>query len=243
MHATLDPRNARAQLDLAVSYVGLGDVELETNARLGAEYFRKALDVVIKLLRESPENFSYLRRQEIYLTKLGAAELKLGDRVTALRHLRQAQEVLIKLTTRDPADMQVKGDQHGNLRVLAELHLLTGEHETALGCYSQMLALAEQSVALSRKDLYARWRLAEAYAGLARCDSASLFKLSVGEQAARQQQICEWRRKELTVWNEWSKLGVSSVFDQTRQAQAAQSVAECEAKLNRLTSGSHRSPD
>ena len=88
-HAAVDPRNARARLDLAVSYVGLGDVEMEMDAQRGAEYFRKALDVAMALLRESPENYSYLRRREIYLTKLATAQLRLGDRTSAMRNLRQ----------------------------------------------------------------------------------------------------------------------------------------------------------
>ncbi|MBS1787547.1 MAG: protein kinase [Acidobacteria bacterium] len=241
--AAVDPRNARARLDLAVSYAGMGDVELEMDAQRGAEYFRKALDVAMTLLRESPENYSYLRRREIYLTKLATVQMRLGDRATAMRNLRQAQEILAQLTARDPADAQVLGDQHANLQALAELHLQTGEYETALEYYRQTLTLAETCVAASRKDLYAQWRLAEAYAGLARCHAAFAARLSGGDQTAGQQQVCEWRRKELTVWDDWGKVGVSSVFDQNHRELAARAVAKCEARLNRLTYGFQKSPN
>lgn len=239
MHATVDPRNARAQLDLAVSYVGLGDVELETNARRSAEYFGKALDIAMKLLRESPDNFSYLRRQEIYLTKLGTAEIKLGDRPLALQHLRQAQEVLAMLTARDPSDAQVMGDQHSNWLALAEFYLLVGDPETALEHYRQTLALAQKSVAASRKDLYAQRRLAEAYAGLGRWYAVSRFKLSGAERTVRQQQACEWRRKELAVWDEWTRFGAPSAFNHARREQAARAVVDCETTLARLSATAH----
>ncbi len=234
--AAVDPRNARARLDLAVSYVGVGDVEVEMDAQRGAEYFRKALDVAMTLLREAPENYSYLRRREIYLTKLATAQMRLGDRATAMRNLRQAQEILAQLTARDPADAQVLGDQHANLQALAECQLAAGEYEPALHHYRQMLALAQKAVAASRNDLYGQRRLAEAYAGLGHYHAALSTKVSGIESVNHQQQACEWRHKELATWEDWSQFGTSSAFNQTRRDQAARTVAECEAILNRLIS-------
>ncbi len=193
----------------------------------------------MKLLRESPDNFSYLRRQEIYLTKLGTAEIKLGDRPLALQHLRQAQEVLATLTARDPADAQVMGDQHSNWLALAEVYLLVGDPETALKYYRQTLTLAQKSVAASRKDLYAQRRLAEAYAGLGRWYAVSRFKLSGAERTVRQQQACEWRRKELAVWDEWTRFGAPSAFNHARREQAARAVVDCETTLARLSATAH----
>ena len=237
--AEVDSRNARARLDLAVSYVGLGDIEMEMDAQRGVEYFRKALDIAMGLLRESPENYSYLRRREIYLTKLATAQLRLKDRATAMRNLRQAQEILAQLTARDPADAQVLGDQHANLQALAECQFAAGDHDSALQHYRQMLALAQKSVAANRNDLYGQRRLAEAYAGLGHYHTILSTKVSGMEAAIQQQQACGWRRKELATWEDWSKYGQSGIFDQTRREQAARAVAECETKLARLNAVAH----
>ena len=235
-HAAVDPRNARARLDLAVSYAGLGDVEMQMDAQRGAEYFRKALDVAMALLREAPENYSYLRRREIYLTKLATAQLRLGDRTAAMRNLRQAEEILAQLTARDPADAQVLGDQHANLQALAECQLAANEYDSAWQYFQQMLALAQKAVAVSRSDLYGQRRLAEAYAGLAHYHARLSAKVSGLESVNHQQQACEWQRKELATWEDWTKSDVSGIFNQTRRDQAARNVAECEDRLNRLAS-------
>ena len=232
----IDPRNARARLDLAVSYVGLGDIEVETDARHSLEYFRQALDLALELLREAPGNFSYLRRQGIYLTKLGVAQFRLGERATALKNLQQAYELFAQLTSRDPADVQVRGDQHANSLALADLWLASREFKNALPLYQQALALAQKAVADSRNDMYAQRRLAQAYAGLGRYHALISAKSVAAERLDHQRQACEWRRHELTVWDNWSKLGTSSVFNQTQREQTARAWAECEAVLFRLTS-------
>ncbi len=233
--AVADPKNARAQLDLAICYGSLGGLFAESNPERSAANYRRGLAVLGRLLAISPDEFSYLRRQAGQLRGLAEARRSLGDRQGALKDLRQAQAIWQSLMARNPANLDGAAGHHATLLSLSGLLQELGNSDAALELGRQALELAEQEVYARSTSLYARWRLADSYAGLGRLYQvmATAPNLSSEKRLASRREACSSRRKALEIWDGWTKHGVSSVFNTTRCGQAVRALAQCEAGLAR----------
>lgn len=243
--AAADPKNARAQLDLAICYGSLGGLLADSNPARGVELYRLGLARLDGLLAVSADEFSYLRRKARQLHGLAEARRELGDRQGALEDLRQSQAIWQTLMTRDPANLDGVAGQHATLLALAELTQESGDAAAAMDYSRQALALAEQE-ALTRSitsgNLYARWRLADSYSSLAKLYEAlaAAPKTSPEQRRTNRSEACAWRRKALEVWDSWNQHGVSSVFNTTKREQAALALAQCDAALTKLSASPHR---
>jgi hypothetical protein len=238
--ADADPKNARAQLDLAICYGSLGGLLADSDPARSIENYRNGLAVLRELLAISPDEFSYLRRQAGQLRGVAEARRRTGDRQGALEALRQSQAIWQTLITRDPANLDGVAGQHATLLSLAEL---TQESGGAAMEYSrQALALAEQEASARSTNLYARWRLADSYSSLGKLyeATASSPKTSPELRRAHFSEACAWRRKALEVWDSWNQYGVSSNFNTARREQAARALAHCDTALTKLSANSHR---
>jgi tetratricopeptide (TPR) repeat protein len=226
-----------AQLDLAISYGVLGALLTESDPPRAAANYRRGLAVLRGLLAISPDEFSYLRRQAGQIRGLAEAKRKLGDRQGALKDLRQAQTIWQSLMTRDPANLDGGAGQHATLLALAELLQEIGDDDDALEHGRRALALAEKEANTQSTSLYARWRLADSYSGMAGLYEAMASKASSEKRRSHRAEACAWRRKALEVWDSWNQYGVSSMFNATKREQAARSLARCEAALAKLRAG------
>lgn len=231
-----DPKNVLARVDLAISYGKVGDVLTETDPAQAAEHYRQAIAITRELLEQSPKEFRYLRRQAGFIRGLATALRESGDRPGALQKLRPLLGTLRETDAANPANAEVKAQLHATLLSLSGLLSDTGDHETALELSRQALALSEAAAAANPVDLYARWRLADSYAGLARYHEtlASNRKAAMADRLAAWREARDWRQKSLDQWDGWSRQATSGVFNETRREQAARLLARCNAELNRL---------
>ena len=235
--AAADPKNARAQLDLAIHNGALGALLTESDPARAAANYRRGLAVLRGLLVISPDEFSYLRRQAVQIRGLAETRRKLGDRQGALKDLRQAQTIWQTLMTRDPANLDGSAGQHATLLALAELLQEIGDDGAALEHGRLALALAEKEAKTQSTSLYARWRLADSYSSLGGLYEAMASKASSEQRRSHRAEACAWRRKALEVWDSWDQYGVSSVFNTAKREKAARSLAQCEAALAKLRAG------
>jgi hypothetical protein len=117
---------------------------------------------------------------------------------------------------------------------LAESQLSLNDH-AALENYRRAMAIAE--TAAHPTDMYARWRLADAYSSIGQyhITFASHPSASSADRLARLREARVWLSKSPEVWDGWSRRGVSSVFNTSRRERAARALAQCDATINRLT--------
>jgi tetratricopeptide (TPR) repeat protein len=233
--AAADPKNARAQLDLAISYGSLGTLLVEPDPARSVDYYQRGLAVLSGLLSISPDEYSYLRRQAAQLRGMADARRQLGDRRGALEYLRQAQSILQKLTDRDPAYRDIRASLQSTLLALSGLLQEMGSSDSALDLGRQAITLAEQEAQTEPASLYARWRLADSYAGFGKLHEAlaAAPNKAPDQRLNSRREACSWRRKALDVWDSWSQHGVSSVFNTTKREQADRALAQCESPLSR----------
>src|SRR5262245_2912262 len=239
--AAADSKNATARSDLISSYNALGDVLSESDPAGSVEYYRQALSLVETLLEGSPGDQRVLRRQAYSLRGIAAPLGRLGERDAALRNLRQSLQIMRELSSRYPTNPQVRSGLHASLLALADAMAKAGDHRSALDHCRQALDVATALAAAARSDVYARWRLADSYGGLAQLHEllATQPKTSPTERGAHRGEACAWRRKALEVWDSWNQYGVSSGFNTAKRQQAAHALAQCEVALANLSASPH----
>ncbi|MGE0129913.1 MAG: protein kinase [Blastocatellales bacterium] len=240
--AAADPKNTGARYSLAIDYGLMGDALSETDPRPGAEMYRQALKVLRALLESAPDEFRYLRRQEILLRGFATPLRKMGDMQGALQQLRQSLEITQALAARRPANEELQADLREVLLALGETLLAAGDHAGALEHYQRARAIAEPAANAHPADLYLRWRLADAYSGLGRFHAtlAAHPRTPSAQRGARWQEARDWLNKSLAVWDGWGAHAVSSVFNTTRRDQAARALANYETQIAKLSNQSHR---
>lgn len=106
----------------------------------------------------------------------------------------------------------------------------SGDRDGALAAYRQSLAAAERADAASPQDLNARLRLIQSYEGLGRyyATLGADRKVSRDEQLGHRRAACEWQRKALALWVDWSSRVAASSFGVAQREQVARAVAECD---------------
>jgi tetratricopeptide (TPR) repeat protein len=226
-----DPKNAGARVDLFNDYNSIGNVLAESHPTQSADYHRKSLAVVESLLAGAPNEMRFLRRQASGLRNLAAPLRKLGQREAALRHLSQSLQIAQQLSARYPTNPQAQSGLHAGLLAMGEALIETGDHTQALDHYRQAQTIAEALAVTARSDVYARMRLADSYAGLAKLHDAMAAdsKTPTEQGHADRREACAWRRKVLEVWDSWTQYGVSSTFNTAKREQAARALAQCDA--------------
>jgi serine/threonine protein kinase len=230
----LDPNNARARQDLAAQHRLVAEIlTLEDPAR-AVRHYQQALDIVGKLLAQDPEEPQLLRRKAPFLKGMGEALLRLGERQSALQNLRQAEQIWRELLARDDANQNTRAGLHAVLLALADITLESGDHNGALDYYREALKMAETPPVEQFASLYARWRLADSYAGLGRYHAARAAASPAAERLNHWREARQYAKKSLSLWEGWSRHAPSTSFDQRWRAQAVRAVAVCDAALAKL---------
>ncbi|MCG3159886.1 MAG: hypothetical protein JMDDDDMK_00911 [Acidobacteria bacterium] len=240
--AEADPKSAMARLDLITSYNSMGDILAASDPAASVGQYRKSLAVVENLLASEPDELRFLSRQAFCLRSAASPLLRLGQREAALRNLRLSLQIARQLASRFPINPQVKTGLHASLLAMACAMLEVGDHAAAQDHFKQAQSIAEELAGGASSDVYARWRLADSYEGLARLSEALAGNPEVrpDRRVASHHEACSWRRKALEVWESWPRYGVSSSFDAARREQAAHALAYCDTPLTKLSANSHR---
>jgi serine/threonine protein kinase/tetratricopeptide (TPR) repeat protein len=229
--AAADPRDAQAQLAIAMVSRKLGNVVTRRDPRAAVERHRRAIAIVDRLLAAWPQNFTYRRQQALNLLWLGQAQHRLGQRPAAMKSVGQALDLQLAILASDPTRQTVRQDAVATYNARGDLQLDTGDARGALDSYTTALGLAEQVYAAARLDEWARRdridcyeRMGQYWARRGRADVATAQRAAAWEQAHR------WHEKSLAEWREWLRLQ-PNVYIERRHEQAAQAVAACDTEL------------
>ena len=186
---------------LARAHALLGALRRDTNPAESAAAYREAITIYPKesqSSREATELASYHSEMALPLRKLG----RLGE---AREHLDEALSIEDSI----PAPKAFTRNE------LGDLLLESGEREQALHHYRAALTLAEQAVVKRPQDMQCRRELADCYERLGNFHA----------RAGNGPEALAWYRKSVDLWNNWTRWGVSSVYNERRAVKAAQLVA------------------
>jgi eukaryotic-like serine/threonine-protein kinase len=227
--AAQDRKNILVQSDLASAHGRLADVILDRAPAQALEHYRQGLAVTEELLTVAPHEFRIKLRHAISVTKFGGQLCRMGRCREGIEKLTVARGTLQSLAAQDSANMQLQADLQMNLYTLAEALLQSGDRDGALSAYHQSLSVAERAAGASPQDLNASLRLIKTCEGLGRCFAAlgADRKIPRGEQLSHQRTACDWRRRALELWVDWSNRVAASNFGAARREQAARAVAGC----------------
>jgi tetratricopeptide (TPR) repeat protein len=239
--AAADPKNVLARNDLNYEYRILGILLSETNPAEAVGMLNKALEAETSALAPGKQLSSGYKVN--YHTDIALPLLKMGDREGARQHISQAQELFRAIPSNSQSMMSVVGP---DLQMaIGDLQLALGDSTGALENYRQALLLLEAQVPAAPFNMHGRSLLAGCYHRLGRLYAA--LASQVGQtNAPSVQQIehwrtaCTWYQKDLRIWNEWTKWGVSSAYDKTKREQAARALAQCQAMLEKLGASAQR---
>jgi eukaryotic-like serine/threonine-protein kinase len=231
----LDPKNALAQQDLAAGYQRMAEVLTPENPARAVKCQQQALGMINDWLASAPQETLFLNWKGHSLKVTGIALRRLGDRQGALQNLLQSLQIWRELSSRDSANSKMRANLHATLLALAETALESGDHNGALEYYRQALTMAETPPVEQSADLYARWRLADSYAGLSRYYAARAVASPAAERLNNWREARQYAQKSLSLWEGWSRHAASTSFDRGRREQAERAVAACDAALAKPT--------
>jgi eukaryotic-like serine/threonine-protein kinase len=197
----LEAADALGHSDLASALNDLAGSLRDENPAESVETYRKGIGEWEELIKAAPRNREYRDGLAEARWQIGHPLLKLGRRDEAFDEVRQSL-AMVESTRAHNA--------------LGDLLLDAGDRTRALDEYRRALEMVEKEVAAKPFMMPLRRDLADCYE-----------RLGAYHAAARQwSEARDWYRKSLTVWQEWTKWGVSSVYDQRRAREAEQAVAK-----------------
>jgi serine/threonine protein kinase/tetratricopeptide (TPR) repeat protein len=230
--AAADPRDAQAQLAIAMVSRKLGNVITRRDPSAAVDRHRRAIAIVERLLATWPQNLTYRRQQALNLLWLGQAQQRIGQRPAALKSVGQALDLQLAILASDPTRQTVRQDLVASYNARGDLQLEAGNDRGALDSYTAALDLAEQVYAAARLDEWGRRdrincfeRMGDYWAHRARRPG-----LPIPAQVAAWQQARTWHEKSLAEWRDWLRLQ-SNVYIERRHDQASRAVAASVAGL------------
>jgi tetratricopeptide (TPR) repeat protein len=168
-------------------------------------------------LESSPQELRFLTLRAQGLRNLAMALSANGDAVGALRLLRESLDMLETLKDEHPATHELEADLYEVHRDLADTLIALRKTDEALAQYRAAVQLAVAASSAAPSDLMGLWRHAEAYERLGDF-YARLATESGSEQGTHSAAASICYARSLTIWDEWTRWGTSSVFDRTRRA-------------------------
>jgi tetratricopeptide (TPR) repeat protein len=211
-----DPNDGSARDALVRAHLSLGAVLRESDPNAAVESYRRALELGGPFLRASvtdPRRLPGDAHSQLAATLLRAGRIK--------EALGEARQGTAANSARVPFTFYTLGD------VLYR----SGDRDAAANAYREAVTIAEGSVAKYPRHMPSRIALAAAYAHF------GTYYQSLGQS----DEARSWFEREVQVWREWPKYGVSSEYDRTRLEAAEQRARRAGGAALRLRSAaSHR---
>jgi serine/threonine-protein kinase len=147
----LDPGNAEAQRDLAISYDKLGNVQMQLgDSKAALAAYQQSLAVNERLARAEPQSEQAQRGLAVSYCNLGDARIQLGDSQAALAAYKQGLAGFERLARANPQSTQAQRDLSLCHDRLGDVWLRQlGDPRAARTAYQKSLAVAER---LARAD-------------------------------------------------------------------------------------------
>jgi tetratricopeptide (TPR) repeat protein len=199
------PDNPSAKVLSVFELATLGALLRDTAPEQAIETYSRAMPIQEALLARSLDNLDFKRRLAHVHAEMALPLRTLHRFDEATLHLSKAVEIERGLGEPQPFTHLEWGD----------LLLAKRDRIGARQHYETALRLAEKAIVAQPEPMQLRRELADCYERLGE------FHHSAHEWT----QAREWYAKSLDIWTNWTKWGVSSIYDQARRKQAAQLVA------------------
>jgi len=207
---TADPNDVRARFDLSESLAELAAVYRDTEPQRAQKLYQRSLDLSNSALKSSPQDADILNWQSLERVRFAGVLERLGQRNQAIEELRTAVAVAKDLVARDATNISARQLLGVGLRTRASHLLQTGD---ASGAEHDLQQSQETLANLYRENpnnlMFLR-DLADCYRGM-------------GDLAARRS---DWEgaklqyQKSLQLWDHWTTIGKSTVYDQQQRQLA-----------------------
>lgn len=218
---TADPRDQRAQSDLGQALAELAGAYRDFEPQKARQLYERSLDASNRALQTDPEDADILTWQSFGRIWFATNLQRLGEYPRALIELSSAVNVAKRVVERDHASIPPR--QLLGIALYSRAHqlILDGDLQGA----EHNLQQSEQVLTALRQEnpktlLFLR-------------DLADCYK-EQGELAARRSdwQTAKLRYERSTdLWNRWTEIGSSSVYDHRRRQQAFSLVRRAEQHL------------
>jgi tetratricopeptide (TPR) repeat protein len=202
---TSEPENVVDKGFLAQGYAMLGALLRDTAPKQSIAAYSRAFPIREMLLGRSPTNLNVKRSLARAHAEIALPLRKLGRVEEAKAHLTKAVEIERGLGEPQPFTHMEWGD----------LLLAQRDRNGAREQYETALALAEKAVAARPEPMQLRRELADCYERLGEFHASGRDWKQARDSYA----------KSLDIWNNWTKWGVSSSYDQRRRKEAERAVA------------------
>ncbi len=208
-----DPADGSARIYLAISGELLGAILRESAPEESMRTYLLVIEKTGELLDQTPGNLKAQRLLASARAEIALPLRKLGKPEEARKSLLESRRLEDAL-----------GEPGAFTRnALGDLELEAGNRQDALLHYQAALGLAEKRIEARKEDMQARRELADTYEKLARFH----------ELSRQWKEAAEWHGKSLAVWRNWTKYGISSIYNTRRGEQAASGLARVRAKQGR----------
>ena len=218
-----DPRDQRAQSDLSQGFAELAGAYRDVDPQKARQLYERSLDASNRALQTDPEDADLLTWQSLARIWFAANLQHLGEYPRAFTELSSAVNIAKRVVERDHVSIPARQLLGIALHSRAHQLILDGDLQGA----ERDLQQSEQMLAALRQEnpktlLFLR-------------DLADCYK-EQGELAARRS---DWQTAKLRyersadLWNHWTEIGSSSVYDQRRRQQAFSLVRRAEQHLHR----------
>ena len=223
-----EPRDARAQRDLAISYGRLGDVAAQMGQTEAAlKYYGDGLAIRKNLAEAGPGDARSQRDVAVSYDKFGSAAAQMGQTDTALMYFQNELAIFTKLADADPRDIRAQRDLSISYDKLGSIAVKMGQSEAALKHYQNELAIFKKLADADPADTQAQRDLSVSYdklgnvaAQLGRTEAALKFNqdgLAIAKKLVEADPRDAQAQRDLSV--SYQKLG--SIEAQLGQADAA----------------------
>ena len=186
-----------------------------------------------QLVKENPSNASLREYLAEAIDQLAGYRRQQGDAAAALRTYHESHKIFGDLLAADPKNTLAKTNFAFSNTSIGRCQLALGQTNAAIKKFRESIRTLEEMSALTTSNRYPRSGLATAYSGLADAYSALASGKGVSQTQAREY----WReahadcQKSLALWSEKEKRGELESGERGMSKQAAQCVADTEAKL------------
>jgi serine/threonine-protein kinase len=145
-----DPQSTEAQRDLSISYVNLGDTQMQLgDSKAALASYQQGLALRERLTRADPQSAVAQRDLSVSYHRLGNVQLQLGDSKAALTAYQQSVALAERLARADLQNAQAQRDLAASCTKVGDVQMRRGDSKAALASYQQSMAIHEQ---LARAD-------------------------------------------------------------------------------------------
>ncbi|MGE0884880.1 MAG: protein kinase [Blastocatellales bacterium] len=238
----LDPNDAQAKRNLALSQLWVAMMMRESAPAQAAVLYRKSLALSQALYDTAPQHFQFRHELALAYRGLGTALWRLGEFKESFYDLQQALALEQANFEQAPAKTWLHRGIRRTYTVLGHLLLDQGDVDGALEYYRLAESFNEGLIAIRPNDPHLIRDRADCFKNFGQLNT----RLAEQTQLPRQRRISAAReaisshQRELRIWDEWLSKGIAQVYASNKRREALQNISRIDVLLRRLTASARR---